>query len=172
MDRAGITRGEEIGMNSAPDGLVLLGRTTGTISARVLLPSYAATLFISAALLFLMQPMLTKMVLPQLGGAPSVWNTCLCFFQATLLLGYLYAHLSSTRLGPRAQLGAHVLVLALAVLFLPLDPTAGAPPSNGTPVLWLLTRLATTVGIPFFAISATAPLLQCWFSRTDHYTAK
>jgi hypothetical protein len=71
-------------MNSAPDGLVLWGRSTGTISARGLLPSYAATLFISAALLFLMQPMLTKMVLPQLGGAPSVWNTCLCFFQATL----------------------------------------------------------------------------------------
>lgn len=159
-------------MNSAPDGLVLWGRSTGAISARGLLPSYAATLFISAALLFLMQPMLTKMVLPQLGGAPSVWNTCLCFFQATLLLGYLYAHLSATRLGPRAQLGAHVLVLALAVLFLPLDPTAGAPPPNGTPVLWLLKRLATTVGIPFFAISATAPLLQRWFSRTDHPTAQ
>jgi hypothetical protein len=159
-------------MNSASNELVLPSRRTGSASARALLPSYATTLFLSAALLFLVQPMLTKMVLPQLGGAASVWNTCLCFFQATLLLGYLYAHLSATWLGPRAQLATHMLVLALAGLFLPLDPTAGAAPSSEVPVLWLLSRLAATVGIPFFAISATAPLLQRWFSQTDHATAQ
>jgi Na+/melibiose symporter-like transporter len=115
--------------------------------------------------------MLTKMVLPQLGGSPSVWNTCLCFFQAMLLLGYLYAHLSATRLEARMQLGVHVLVLAFAVMFLSLDASAGAPPPKGAPVLWLALRLATTVGIPFLAITATAPLLQRWFSRTDHETA-
>ena len=74
-------------MNSGSNELALPRRATGSVSARVLLPSYAATLFLSAALLFLVQPMLTKMVLPQFGGAPTVWNTCLCFFQATLLLG-------------------------------------------------------------------------------------
>ncbi|MBV8131016.1 MAG: hypothetical protein JO282_00695 [Alphaproteobacteria bacterium] len=107
-------------MNSASNELALSRRAAGSVRLRLLLSNYAATLFLSAALLFLVQPMLTKMVLPQLGGAPSVWNTCLCFFQATLLLGYLYAHLSATRLGPRAQLGTHLLVLALAALFLPL----------------------------------------------------
>src|SRR5713101_7400913 len=125
-------------MNSAADGFPLLRRAPRTFPARVLLPSYVATLFLSAGLLFVVQPMLTKMVLPQLGGAPSVWNTCLCFFQATLLLGYLYAHLLTTRCGPRAQVGVHVLVLALAMLFLPLDAAAGASPPNGAPVLWLI----------------------------------
>ncbi len=141
------------------------------LTRQVLLPLFAATLFLSAALLFAVQPMLTKMVLPQLGGTPSVWNTCLCFFQATLLLGYLYAHLSATCLEPRTQLGVHVLVLAFAVMFLPLDVSGGAQSPNGPPVLWLILRLTTTVGIPFFAITATAPLLQRWFSRTDHETA-
>jgi hypothetical protein len=162
--------GEETGMSS-PDRVVLSARATGIPSGQVLLPIFAPTLFLSAALIFAVQPMLTKMVLPQLGGTPSIWNTCLCFFQATLLLGYLYAHLSAKCLEARAQLGLHVLVLAFAVMFLPLDASAGAPPPNGAPVLWLILRLATTVGIPFFAITATAPLLQRWFSRTDHETA-
>ena len=165
------SQGEETGMSSPPDRALLSERATGILTGQVLLPIFSATLFLSAALLFAVQPMLTKMVLPQLGGTPSVWNTCLCFFQATLLLGYLYAHLSATRLEARTQLGLHVLVLAFAVMFLPLDVSAGAPPPNGAPVLWLLFRLATTVGIPFFAITATAPLLQRWFSRTDHETA-
>jgi hypothetical protein len=158
-------------MSSPPDRVLLSERATGILSGPVLLPIFAATLFLSAALLFAVQPMLTKMVLPQLGGSPSVWNTCLCFFQATLLLGYLYAHLSATRLEARTQAGVHVLVLAFAVMFLPLDASAGALPPKGAPVLWLVLRLATTVGIPFLAITATAPLLQRWFSRTDHETA-
>jgi hypothetical protein len=158
-------------MSPPPDRVLSSERATGILTAQALLPLFAATLFLSAALLFAVQPMLTKMVLPQLGGTPSVWNTCLCFFQATLLLGYLYAHLSAKCLEARTQLGVHVLVLAFAVMFLPLNPSAGVPPSKGAPVLWLILRLATTVGIPFFALTATAPLLQCWFSRTDHETA-
>jgi hypothetical protein len=158
-------------MNSPPDRVLLSERATGILSGKVLLPIFAATLFLSAALLFAVQPMLTKMVLPQLGGTPSVWNTCLCFFQATLLLGYLYAHLSAKCLEARTQLGLHVLVLSFAVMFLPVDASAGAPPPTGAPVLWLILRLSTTIGIPFFAITATAPLLQRWFSRTDHETA-
>jgi hypothetical protein len=110
---------------SSPDRVVLSARATGIPSAQVLLPIFAPTLFLSAALIFAVQPMLTKMVLPQLGGTPSIWNTCLCFFQATLLLGYLYAHLSAKCLEARAQLGLHVLVLAFAVMFLPLDASAG-----------------------------------------------
>jgi len=140
-------------------------------AARLLLPSYAATLFVSAGLLFLVQPMVTKMVLPRLGGSPAVWNTCMCFFQAVLLLGYAYAHVLSRRFGSLGQAAIHAAVLALATAFLPLDLTHEAPPAGGMPVWWLIGRLAVTVGPPFFALSATAPLLQRWFSRTDHATA-
>lgn len=139
--------------------------------ARLLLPGYAATLFLSAGMLFFVQPMITKMVLPHLGGSPSVWNTAMCFFQATLLLGYLYAHLLTTRCGRRAQALIHAAVLAAACPFMPLDLTQAAPPVDGIPALWLIGKLAVTVGPPFFALSATAPLLQRWFSRTDHAAA-
>jgi hypothetical protein len=137
----------------------------------LLLPGFAATLFVGACLLFLVQPMVSKMILPHLGGSPSVWNTCMCFFQAMLLLGYAYAHWLATRFGGVAQAAIHIAVLAAAALFLPFDLTTQVPPTEGSPVPWLITRLATTVGPPFFAISATAPLLQRWFSRTDHPAA-
>jgi hypothetical protein len=139
--------------------------------ARFLLPGYAATLFLGAALLILVQPMVTKMILPHLGGSPSVWNTCMCFFQAVLLLGYVYAHVLATRFVGGAQVAIHGAVLTLAAMFLPLDLTRSTLPVDSTPVLWLIGRLAVTVGPPFFAISATAPLLQGWFSRTDHAAA-
>jgi hypothetical protein len=139
--------------------------------ASLLLPSYAATLFFSAGLLFFVQPMVAKMVLPRLGGSPSVWNTSMCFFQAALLCGYLYAHLLATRFERRAQVLIHAGVLLAAAAFLPLDLTAATPPADGTPVLWLIGELAATVGLPFFALSATAPLLQRWFSQTDHPAA-
>ncbi len=139
--------------------------------ARLLVPSYAATLFLGAGLLFLVQPMVTKMILPHLGGSPSVWNTCMVFFQAVLLLGYAYAHVLATRFGRGAQAAIHAAILALAAMFLPLDLTQDVPPADGSPTLWLIGRLAVTVGPPFFAISATAPLLQRWFSRTDHAAA-
>src|SRR5438046_436092 len=135
---------------------------------RFLLPSYAAALLLGASLLFLVQPMVSKMILPYLGGSPSVWNTCMCFFQAMLLLGYAYAHWLATRFGGLAQAAIHAAVLAVAALFLPFDLTTQLPPTEGSPVPWLVARLAITVGPPFFAISATAPLLQPWFSRTGH----
>jgi hypothetical protein len=140
-------------------------------SGRGLLAAYAVTVFLGAGLLFLVQPMVSKMLLPHLGGSPAVWNTCMCFFQAALLLGYLYAHFLSRRFGGGAQAAIHCAVLGIAALFLPLDLTLPVPPADGSPVPWLLGTLAITVGPPFFAISATAPLLQRWFSRTNHPAA-
>ena len=124
----------------------------------LLLPGFTATLFVGACLLFLVQPMVSKMILPYLGGSPSVWNTCMCFFQAMLLLGYAYAHWLATRFGGLTQAAIHAAVLGLAALFLPFDLTSQLPPAEGSPVPWLIARLATTVGPPFFAISATALL--------------
>jgi len=137
----------------------------------LLLPGFAVTLFVGASLLFLVQPMVSKMLLPHLGGSPSVWNTCMVFFQAVLLLGYAYAYWLTMRFGGLAQAAIHAGVLALAALFLPFDLTTQVPPADGSPALWLIGRLATTVGPLFFAIAATAPLLQRWFSRTDHPAA-
>jgi len=137
----------------------------------LLLPGFAATLFVGAFLLFLVQPMVSKMLLPHLGGSPSVWNTCMVFFQAVLLLGYAYAHWLATRFGGLAQAAIHAGVLGVAALVLPFDLTTQVPPADSNPAPWLIARLATTVGPPFFAIAATAPLLQRWFSRTDHAAA-
>jgi hypothetical protein len=140
--------------------------------APYVLPLYALTLFLSAFLLFSVQPMFTKMVLPMLGGSAAVWNTAVVFFQATLLLGYLYAHFSSTRLGPKAQAVLHLAVLLVGGLVLPLGVASGwSPPTGEMPILWLIGLLACSIGLPFFAVSATAPLLQKWFARTDHAAA-
>ncbi len=136
------------------------------------LPMFASTLFLSALLLFWVQPMFTKMVLPLLGGAPAVWNTAMLFFQAMLLAGYAYAHVSTRLLRFRWQAALHLVVLLGAVLTLPLGVADGwSPPSDQTPVPWLIGLYAASVGLPFFAISATAPLLQRWFSHTGHETA-
>src|SRR5687767_8682447 len=99
--------------------------------------------------------MFTKMVLPRLGGSPAVWNTAMVFFQATLLAGYLYAHLTTRWLGIRAQQIVHGILLLFAIIFLPiaLDPAA-VPPTDGTPVFWLIGVLAVSVGLPFLAVSA------------------
>jgi hypothetical protein len=141
------------------------------LSSRTVVPAFAATLFISAGLMFLVEPMVAKMVLPRLGGSPAVWSTCLVFFQATLLLGYGYAH-ALTRLLPRsAQILVHAAVLLLAALALPLDLGAGAPLPGDSPTLWLLNRLVVVAGPPVFVISATAPLLQSWFAWLDHEAA-
>jgi hypothetical protein len=135
------------------------------------LPAFAATLLLSAGLMFLIEPMVAKMVLPRLGGAPAVWSTCLVFFQAVLLLGYAYAH-ALTRLSRPAQIIVHVgLLLPLAALALPLDLGAWAPPPDDSPMLWLLIRLSLVAGLPAFAIAATAPLLQSWFAALDHEAA-
>lgn len=129
---------------------------------------FAVTIFLGSFLLFASEPIQGKILLPLLGGAPAVWNTCLLFFQGTLLLSYLYAHLLSTKLSPKAQAIAHTLVLALPLLLLPVKIPAGLLGSNWlqeAPVTWLLLALTASIGPAFFAIAATSPLMQSWFVR-------
>src|SRR5262245_32760137 len=127
---------------------------------------FTATALTSAFLLFLVQPMVAKMVLPVFGGSPSVWTTCMVFFQALLLAGYTYAHLMTVRLGARGQATLHLALLALAVATVPLSAEGWEQPGGGNPVPWLLGLLATAVGLPFFVLSTSAPLLQRWFAST------
>jgi len=131
---------------------------------------YALTLMVSAGLLFLVQPMFAKMVLPMLGGTPAVWNTCMVFYQAMLLAGYLYAHLATRWLGTRRQAGVHLVLMALPWLVLPIAVAAAwTPPGDASnPVPWLLMMLLVSVGLPFFAVSASAPMLQAWFADSGH----
>ncbi|MCL5281530.1 MAG: fused MFS/spermidine synthase, partial [Planctomycetes bacterium] len=139
------------------------------IAVSLLLPLCSAALFLSAAILFAIEPMFTKMVLPLLGGTPAVWNTAVMFFQAMLLAGYVYAHLLSRLQRLRNQALVHVAVLLVGLLFLPVHVgLAWSPTASTHPVPWLIALLAVSIGVPFFAISATAPLLQSWFSRSDH----
>jgi SAM-dependent methyltransferase len=136
----------------------------------MLLPAlFALTLLVSSFLLFLIQPMIAKMVLPLLGGTPAVWNTCMVFFQATLLAGYTYAHALTARLGARRQALLHLGVLLLPFLVLPIGVARGwTPPDTSTPIFWLLALLTASVGLPFFVASTHAPLLQKWFAATGH----
>jgi hypothetical protein len=136
---------------------------------------FGAALFCSAFLLFWIQPLAARLVLPWLGGSPSVWNTCMLFFQALLLAGYAYAHFLSTRFSLRNQKLLHFSLLALAAWTLPTRIT-GASSSLATPesqpMLWLLSVLIVGLGLPFFALSANAPLLQRWFGSVTHRRAK
>jgi hypothetical protein len=133
---------------------------------------FAVTLFVSAFLLFLVQPMIGKMILPRLGGTPAVWNTCMVFFQAVLLAGYAYTHTVSTRLQVRRQLLLQCVLLALPLLFLPFAIGQWTPPTESNPVLALLWLLLLVVGIPFFVVATSAPLLQRWFAHTGHPAAR
>lgn len=132
---------------------------------------FSAALFISAGLLFWIQPLIAKTLLPLLGGAPAVWNTCLLFFQTMLLLGYLYALASSKWLSLRAQAAVHISLLLLIAIYL-FRSSAHAPVltavQQGNPTRWLLENLLYSVGPPFFIISASNPLLQSWFSKLQH----
>lgn len=131
--------------------------------------SFVITLFISALLLFSVQPMFGKLLLPLLGGTPAVWNTCMVFYQTLLFLGYLYAHYSSTRLSYKHQLFLHLGIFALSLVTLPVGLAENAAPdADSTPLFWLLATLTTAIGLPFFVVSTTAPLLQKWFSKLDH----
>jgi hypothetical protein len=133
---------------------------------------YAVTLFGSALLLFVLQPMFAKMVLPRLGGAQSVWSVAMVFFQGALLLGYGYAHLLSRTLPPGRAALTHLVVLAAAALALPIGIAAGfdEPPASGV-AFWLLGLFAASIGLPFVALSASAPLLQHWFAASGHRQA-
>ncbi len=129
---------------------------------------YVAAVFFSAALVFLVEPMAAQLLLPVLGGSPSVWNISLAFFQAALLAGYLYAHLLQRLRPVRRQMLVHLVVLAAAALVLPLHlggVPGQAPPAH--PALWLVGALAGSLGAPFAVLSATAPLLQAWFAKAE-----
>lgn len=133
---------------------------------------FGAAIFLSALLLFMVQPMAAKALLPLLGGSPAVWNTCMVFFQALLLAGYAYAHGVSKIKGKWAQVGIHAAVILAAAAFLPIAaPRNVSPPATGQ-ALWLLGLLGTMVAGPFFVLSTTGPLVQSWFARTGHPAAK
>lgn len=132
----------------------------------VLSAVFGLTLFASAFLLFWIEPLFARMLLPRLGGSQGVWNTCLVFFQASLLLGYAYADAIARRLPLRLQVPLHLAILGGGLFFLPIALGAQwIPPAEGSPVLPLLAQLALTLGWPFVALSANAPLLQHWFAR-------
>jgi SAM-dependent methyltransferase len=145
----------------------------GIRSLTAVLLLYSLTLFTGATLLFVMQPMVGKMILPLLGGTPAVWSTCMVFFQAALLGGYAYAHALTTRLRPSRQVLVHVVALALpfAVLPLAVNPRL-LRGGEANPILDVLTLLSLSVGLPFLVVSATAPLLQKWFTHTGHPAAR
>ena len=133
---------------------------------------WSVTIFLSAFLLFLVQPMMAKMILPMLGGTPAVWNTCMLFYQTALLGGYGYVHFLSSRVAPNRQVLIHLMLLAVPLLMLPIALPAGwTPPDQISPVFWLLLMLTVAIGLPFLMLSTTAPLLQKWFSWTDHPSA-
>ncbi|MBM4068132.1 MAG: hypothetical protein FJ271_04215 [Planctomycetes bacterium] len=142
------------------------------------LPLFALTLFVSAFLLFLVQPMIGKLILPKLGGTPQVWNTCMVFFQAALLAGYAYTHTVSTKLPTRKQLLIHAVLLFIPCVFLfmifaqPFSVTGFLPPPGANPIPYTLVQLTLLVGLPFFVVATTAPLLQKWFGYTGHPAAK
>ena len=126
---------------------------------------FSITLLLSSFLLFLVQPMVGRMLLPSLGGTPAVWNGCMLFFQATLLAGYAWAHYGPRRLGTRNHLLIHLSMLGVVCLILPIQLWSGwSVPVDGNPMGWLLGQLLLCVGAPFFVVSSNAPLLQRWFS--------
>ncbi|MCL2713486.1 MAG: fused MFS/spermidine synthase [Alphaproteobacteria bacterium] len=136
---------------------------------QLVLAAYTAAIFVSALLLFSVQPLFTKMVLPQLGGSPAVWSVAMVFFQSLLLAGYVYAHLLMKIRNRVLPVVIHLILLVVAFSTLPLGiATAfGEPPQSGY-AIWLLGLFAVSIGLPFFALSANNPLLQAWFVRTGH----
>lgn len=142
-------------------------------AGRLVLPMFTAALFLSALLLFGVQPMFTKMVLPVLGGTPAVWSVAMVVFQALLLAGYLYAHGLTRMVGLRAAATVHLTVLAGAFLAMPIAVASGwgRPPASGE-ALWLIGLFTASVGLPFFALAGNGPLLQAWFARSGHGQAK
>ena len=128
---------------------------------------YPLTVFLSAFLLFLVQPVIAKQILPWFGGSAGVWTTCLFFFQLVLLFGYAYAHWSIRRLRPRTQARVHIVLLGLSLVSLPIVASADWKPSGDEqPVVRILILLTLTVGLPYFMLSTTGPLIQAWYART------
>ena len=128
--------------------------------------AYGVVIFASAFLLFEVQPLIAKIILPWFGGVAAVWITCLLFFQVVLLLGYLYSHLLVTTFRPRVQGGIHAVLLAASLLTLPILPRQSWRPAGPDHPAWhILALLTLTIGLPFFLLSATSPLLQAWYGR-------
>ncbi|MCP3464400.1 spermidine synthase [Bradyrhizobium sp. CCGUVB23] len=136
---------------------------------RLVLTVYTAAIFVSALLLFSVQPLFTKMVLPRLGGSPAVWSVAMVFFQSLLLAGYAYAHFLMQIRNRAIPVAIHLVLLVVALLTLPLGiaHSFGEPPTSGY-AFWLLGLFAVSIGLPFFALAANNPLLQAWFVRTGH----
>jgi hypothetical protein len=165
-DVADKAKSGEVRAEAAPQARAATAAPPGS---QFVLWSYTATTFLSALLLFSVQPMFAKMVLPVLGGSPSVWAVAIFFFQAALLAGYCYAHLLIAR-APAPLTGViHLGICLLAFLALPIGlPAAWGEPPPGEPYLWQLGLFTVAIGLPFLAVSANAPLLQAWFARTGH----
>ena len=136
---------------------------------RLVLVVYTSAIFVSALLLFSVQPLFTKMVLPRLGGSPAVWSVAMVFFQSLLLGGYAYAHYLMQLRNRMLPVAIHLVLLVVALLTLPLSIAGGwgEPPTSGY-AFWLLGLFAVSIGLPFFALAANNPLLQAWFVRTGH----
>src|SRR5205085_9244165 len=127
---------------------------------------HAITIFFAALLVFAVQPLLGKLLLPWFGGSATVWTTCLMFFQVGLLAGYAYAHGVSRWLSPRAQAGMHIALLLASLALLPIMPSADVwkPSPSIWPTGWILLLLAANIGLPFVLLAATTPLVTGWFS--------
>jgi hypothetical protein len=131
---------------------------------------YAAAIFLGAFLLFLVQPIIAKQILPWFGGSAAVWATCMVFFQLSLLVGYAYADLTTRKLAPRRQITLHLALLVLSLLVLPIIPDAAwKPAGDENPSVRILGLLALTIGLPYLILSSTSPLLQAWFARRFHH---
>src|SRR5215203_5883858 len=129
---------------------------------------YAGTIFLSAFLLFLVQPIIAKQILPWFGGAASVWATCLVFFQTMLLFGYAYADWTTRVLKPRTQAVLHVVLLTASLALLPIIPDAQwkpGPSEASGPAVAILLLLGATIGLQYFLLSTTSPLVQVWYWR-------
>lgn len=156
-------------MDAAALGQSLARRLVARRDSQAALFFFAGTLFLSALLLFSVQPMFAKMVLPRLGGSPSVWAVSMCFFQAALLGGYCYAHALNRFAAPRMAPLIHLTLMGVALLALPIGlPATWPEPPAGDAYLWLIGTLVVGVGLPFFVVSANAPLIQSWFARSGH----
>src|ERR1700678_1364276 len=153
---------------SSPDTSVATGQPSAGRN-RLILIVYTAAIFVSALLLFSVQPLFTRMVLPRLGGSPAVWSVAMVFFQSLLLGGYAYAHYLMHVRNRLIPVAIHLVLLVIALLTLPLSIASGwgEPRSSGY-AFWLLGLFAVSIGLPFFALAANNPLLQGWFVRSGH----
>ena len=129
--------------------------------------AFATTIFLSAFLLFQVQPIIARYILPWFGGTPAVWTTAMLFFQMMLLVGYVYTHMIVSWLSVKRQVLLHILILAVSLIFLPITPADHwKPDGNGTPLIQIALLLFVTVGMPYTMVSSTAPLIQSWYTKT------